>query len=238
MATWRNIVEHSMVELGSLVVGESADVPNVNHNFARLKWLIDSWALSGLLIQRKVTFTHTVATDSDEFHIQRDDALLRTRYLGYTQPHDTYECELILLARDRLEAERGERIEHQYPPRCYAFEPGSDGSANHHYYLDSNALCGAKLRFVGDGNLVDSSGIALDDESGLEESYPRALMLALAYDLAPSYGVNDRVSLASLAMRARDAKNMIRRMNARPIGTPLPREYDGYTHRGYLFGRR
>ena len=221
MATWTELVEDSLNQIGVLALGEELDAPDRDGGLRRLRLLLDSWAVEGLLVPSlsRVRYTVTAAKtnkftlgeSSDSPDIEIDSPYTEIRVVSY---RSASEVNLSPLARLNYREQVSRFADSANYPNGYFYEPGFPLAE---ISFDANLKVDDVFEIAGDTYLVPET-IVSTDNFALPREYERALLLALALELAPTYGSSvSGTSLRETKKMAKDAKESLQQRNLQPV---------------------
>lgn len=219
LTTWGELINVALIELN--VLDEGAILPQAEQNRAlqRLKMMLQEWNLDELLRFGEGSVRYTATTSSKyEFKVGMDR----------TPPAD-----INIYPPDRIQ-----NIRYRRSGETHSFNLGEIGLSRWSRNQDEYSTCPsqfyydrdhpvATLRFNGSmlsgdyfdiytKDRFDVETIGLSDEVEYPDGYYRAVMMNLAVELSPSYGVQPERTTHMAAMRA---KKLIRQRNSDYIRT-------------------
>ena len=218
--TWNDLIEDSLIEIGVLAEGESPEPQQLSRSVRRLQKMLDQWAFEGLLIPALTHYTHTVGSPAKQiFTISADSSLdpdiegdppvnintLAYLHQGHVEPRPLIETNHLLWAQSQTSVA-------SYPSHYY-YEK-SDPIAR--IYFDEITIPGDFFRVSGRTYLT-AANIDGTDEHGLPRGYARAVLLNLAVEVAPMFGVKGGQGLSRVTIsEAGKSKNNLRTRNIGP----------------------
>ena len=229
MATSRQLIERSLLEIGVLGEGETATTAAVTTGLERMRGMLDQWLLDGDLVPGfgqvsyeidevgKAKQSYTVGRGNDSEGNPADvvaDNPFRILTLAYLRRGHQESRPLIEVGAHEYES-------------IYT----THSTWPHRFFLE-RSYPHAILRFDAPTAYNDSFTIrmevgiglgALDDELSLPSAYDEAILLNLALRLAPSHGISP-ATIGLTAQNARMALNNLRKRNNLPNTSRLDPE--------------
>ena len=192
MTTFQQVVDSALLEIGAIAIGESPTTDETAYALDRFSWLLDNLSIAGLMQAKRSRQSHafteskirysisSTAADVDialDLPADLDEILYRSSYQTDERPMDPVSLDALSRHQNSLSND----------PYLFLIEK-SEPAVIH---FDSMPLPGDVMVFVGRTWLVAARG-AIDaaNEIGLPRGYDRPLVLGLAMELAPSYGVS------------------------------------------------
>lgn len=192
MATFQKIINHALWEIDAIGNGESAPSPLSMQAMERLFYWLDSESLNGLLQSKQVRIPYTVAASKLAYTWSASDASADVRHnlpadlniVTFRQAGDQNSRPLKRVDEETLVRVQ-EETEVGTPTQVFV-ELGEPARMA----FDAQPFAGSIITAIGGEWLIeDPSTVSLDHEVELPRGYERALILCLAKELAPSYGV-------------------------------------------------
>ena len=220
MATWTELVGSSLIQIGVLALGEELEESGRDEGLKRLRLLLDTWAVQGLLVpslsrirhtvtERTNTFTLGVSTDDPDIEVNSPYTELRVVSYRSSAERDLYP-----LNRLNYSELVGRFAESSTYPNGYYYEGGFPLAE---IRFDSNLDIDDVFEIAGDTYLVPEAIVGTGAFS-LPREYERALLLSLALELAPAYGSSvSGTSLRETKTMAKEAKSGLMQRNIQPV---------------------
>lgn len=229
MATWADIIGQSLLEIGVKVAGEPLTDGEQESGMTRARQMLDSWRLEGLLSPGHRRYEQVLVSAGSRWTLAATGGDIDL------PPPPTMDIVAVCANERRRALVRvGEpellRAAHNGPASRYFYEPGS-GLLK----LDGIAPAGAtlELTFPADFSVPSDAQDAFE----LPQGYERAVVLALAVELAAQYGVRGNEIAQTTLVLATQAKQALLNAN-RPVFSPPLEPVFGREKDGMLYGRR
>ena len=230
MATFQYIVNHALWELGTLGNGLSASASATEQAIGRLIDWLDNESISGLLQSKRVRRTHKFTASQMAYTFSSTDPMAD---IALDFPADlelvTFQMEGELDARPLDRTAEFSLLQsasvNGISPTRYAVDLGEPARIA----FDAPPMVGDMVTLVGGEWLTgEVSTIMPNHETGLPRGYNRALILCLAKELAPSYGVNPNRETTKNMM---DARKKLLNRNVAPHSMVFDRGLARIRHR-------
>ena len=219
--TWGRLVEDALREIQVIREGQTADKRQLNRGLARLKEMLEQWALRGGLVEGYVRLDHTVSELKYSYEIEDGG-----QDIDGTPPAHLES----VIFQPSGEGERLRLV--RVDPASIAVDTvgGIQGLAPQHYSWeragDKGIIRFSNLLTVGDWFQLIGRGWVNDgtfsetDAHGLPDGHSRAIRLNLAVELVPSFGRKEsftRNALVFLTTQARNSRSIIRFKDYQPV---------------------
>lgn len=226
MATWKEVLQASLVEIGVLEGGEEAQDSDLSNLRLRCAALLETWSLAGLLAPYQAVVSHAITTGKLSYTVGPvvaglDDAditnaVFEHLQVSYSPPEDSDSYLLRETSEEVLKATQSVLNPH---PRQYVYRR-LDRRAE--IALDAPAAVDGKLILRGEAPFPELPAIADlgATDFNLPPGYQRAVITNLAMEVADSYGVTGPV-LIGTASKARNSIMEIRDRNLGEMVSPL-----------------
>lgn len=226
MATWQEVLEASLIEIGVVEGGEDVEESDLSLLRLRCVALLETWSLAGLLAPYQTTVEHTVTEEKLAYTVGPvvgglDDADITSSVfehvlVSYRSADSSDHYLLRETSEDVLR--QTQSVLNSYPKR-YVYRR-LDRRAE--IALDAPAVVDAKLILRGDAQFPTIPAVADlgTSEFDLPLGYQRAVITNLAVEVADSYGVSGPV-LTGTAYKARNSIREIRDRNIGSMEAPL-----------------
>ena len=209
MPTYQRIVDGALKEIGVLPAGDSATTEETTDALDRFIWWLDQESINGLLASGRVVLKHTLAAAQLSYTVAEEDAdiaLTLPAELHVVALRRPFETDPRPLDRISISALMRYRDSDGHDPYLYVVEQSEPAVLR----FDASPYAGDEISIVGGTWLTPvRTEVNPGDNVALPRGYFRALVLGLAKELAPSYGV---------AMSRETMKNCddaVRRLKAR-----------------------
>ena len=220
MGTWTELVGSSLIQIGVLALGEELEESGRDEGLKRLRLLLDTWAVQGLLVPSLSRVRHTVTArkhtftlgvSSDDPNIEIPSPYTEMRVVSYRSSSET---NLYPIERLNYRELISRFAEYANYPNGYFYEPGFPLAE---IRFDANLNINDVFELAGDSYLVPEAIVGATDFT-LPREYERALLLALAMELAPSYGSSvSGTALRETKAMAKEAKYFLQQRNLQPV---------------------
>ena len=238
--TWEVIIRDALIEIGVKASEEIVEQQELDDSFRRLKGMLGSWSMKGLVVSGITQKSHTFKYGKMIYTLGKES----------DNPDIVLESPVENLYTMRYQVNGGD---HPYVVRATSYDvviqnsyEGLQHPNQFHYdrdyplakiYFDRAAVVGDTITFGYRGHFQD---IELTTWIGatVDPSYYRALVLNLAVELAPSYGVRTRTVLPLIRANAMDELGNIQGRNLRRNEVPLDPALKSDRGAGYLYPSR
>ena len=221
MTTYRSLIEGALAEIGVLAGDESAEQHSLDDGLKRLKKMLESWVIEGLLSTEQSQQQYTVATakraitigpgsSTSAADITVDDTPFRIISITYDDGKARYVVDQT--SQKNYNERDTDPTPETDPPAYYYYDPDDDrGTIRFNTKLPVGSVL--TVRF---DNYLAPDNAALDHNIHLPRGYGDAIEYNLAVRLAPSHGVKEG-QLTSLTVR--EAKNLKTNLKLANFGT-------------------
>ena len=220
MATrWDELIEQSLVELGVLVNGESAEDKDIDQGLSYARGMLEDWELKGLMVPGRVRFSYEFADSVTSFTIGGTEPdidrtpPIRIRAVRYCRAGSDSWYPLTQVSDETLTSSPRPGF---HGPTRFVFDNSHPQAT---LFLNRATDPGDTIQIIAEGMLTDGTDLARSDELDLPSGYERAIRLNLAIEMAASYGVKDKKLPRTLIVLAANAINNIRKKNVRPVNS-------------------
>ena len=252
MATWKQLISRSLIEIGVLEGGEIAESHLLNEGLNLVQEMLDQWALEGLLSTGVLTYEYTFGPNPTREltigptanNVQAD---IVTQNVPYTIIHlqyrgagsDAYPIRPVSV-NAWLDSQVDDDTATSESPSVYWYEPDHPHGK---LALDRRPSPGDRLTLTTEKYIIPDN-IRLNDEINLLRGYQKAIRLNLAVEMASSNGIKGG-QLSPVTLRnASEAKKEVKKLNIQRHGQAKldraalssGRTYSGNTGSGLVTG--
>ena len=184
MTTALQLVTASLRKLGAVAAGETPDADEQSDAIASLNQIIESWNLQGLNLYRRENASYTLVPSQQDYTIGSGGDFDGARPItlnGAFVTRNGIDYRMEVLTQDRWNGITQKSTASDIPCAIY-YEPTFPLGTVHVFFVPNDALT---ITLAVDMQL--SAVATVDDVLVFPPGYERALMYALAVDLAPEY---------------------------------------------------
>lgn len=219
---WQKLVESSLYEIGVLAHGVDADSATLNEALYRLRLMLDSWAVEGLLVPGTYKISHTVQTSARIFTLgidnqdQTPDVALVSPYTDIKTINfkNRFETDSYPLERFDYDILSRRSTTNRTAPSGYYYEPSFPLAE---LRFDASLMPGDVFSIAGDTYLVPAT-IDGNSQLSVAREYEETVMLNLAVRLAPQHGASVRSdTYRETRQAAMRGKKELEKRNFQPI---------------------
>ena len=251
MATWKDLISRSLIEIGVLEGGEVAEGHLLREGLNLVTEMLDQWALEGFLSSGILRHTYTFPPNSNSNivtigpTVNGEVADIPTENVPYNIVHLQYDggSDPVTLRAVSVNVWLNSQVSQEGvsdPPTSYWYEPDHP-----HGRLSLNNIPtgGTTLTLTTEKYLIPNE-IRLTDEIRLLRGYQKAIRLNLAVEMASSNGIKGGQLSPVTLKNAMDAKKEVKKLNIQRQGQATldraalssGRTYRGTTGRGLISG--